>query len=143
MALAETPEPASAGAVGRLQDSDRLRGAIGSEDNSAPLKNQARNGLIGLRVMAPSRCPRCHGTAAVIGAPKGPHAAALMCICGRHLGWISSDTFNFISVLVRRFGRPTEPIVVRQLKRNATVPVPARYATPLAPTERLKSDVKI
>ena len=99
MALAETPEPASAGAVGRLQDSDRLRGAIGPEDNSAPLKNQARNGLIGLRVMAPSRCPRCHGTAAVIGAPKGPHAAALMCICGRHLGWISSDTFNFISVL--------------------------------------------
>ena len=127
MAPPDMPKPATAGAVNRLRENDRLSGAIGSENNPTPPKNQGRNGLIGLRVTAPSRCPRCRGTAAVIGAPKGPHAAALMCACGRHLGWISSDTFNFISDLVRRFGRPTEPIVVRQL--NVTRPSRCRRVT--------------
>ena len=72
--------------------------------------------LIGVCVTAPVRCPRCHSTAAVIGAGKGPHCAALMCVCGRHCGWISTASLNFISETVRRFGRPTDPIVMRTPK---------------------------
>jgi hypothetical protein len=69
--------------------------------------------LVGWSVRMPAPCPHCYGVAATIGAGRGPHSASLRCGCGRHLGWMSAETFTFITAIVRQFGRPTEPIVVR------------------------------
>src|SRR5262245_13352093 len=70
------------------------------------------NELIGLAITLPEQCPRCHGHDAVIGAGRGPHKASIMCVCGRHLGWMSYATFSFIAETVRQFGRPSAPISV-------------------------------
>ena len=70
--------------------------------------------LVGLAITLPERCPRCRGHSAVIGAGRGPHKASIMCVCGRHLGWMSVPTFNFIAETVRQFGRPSEPICVNR-----------------------------
>ena len=40
--------------------------------------------LVGLAIVMPAPCPRCNGTAATVGAGRGPHCASLMCVCGRH-----------------------------------------------------------
>ena len=68
--------------------------------------------LIGLAITLPEQCPRCNGHNAVTGAGRWPHKASLMCCCGRHLGWMSVLTFNFIAEAARKFGRPSEPISV-------------------------------
>ena len=45
---------------------------------------------------------------------KGPHAASLICAtCGVHCGWLSHVTHKFLTETINRFGRPTEPIVIR------------------------------
>jgi hypothetical protein len=69
--------------------------------------------LLGLGIITPNPCARCNGTGAVIGAGKGSHAASVMCVCGRHRGWLPQGVFNFLLESVRCFGRPTEPIKVR------------------------------
>jgi hypothetical protein len=66
--------------------------------------------LVGLAIIMPAPCPRCHGTAATIGAGRGEHAASLMCVCGQHRGWMGPQSYGFIAATVRQFGRPTEPI---------------------------------
>jgi hypothetical protein len=72
------------------------------------------NNLVGLRVEMPTPCPSCARNVATIGEGRGPHKASLHCTaCERHRGWMSIEAFHFVSDLVRRFGRPTEPIVVR------------------------------
>jgi hypothetical protein len=68
--------------------------------------------LVGLAITLLEQCPRCNGHDAVIGAGHGPHKASIMCVCGRHLGWMSEATFTFIAETVRQFGRPSEPISV-------------------------------
>jgi hypothetical protein len=70
--------------------------------------------LVGLAITLPEKCPRCSGHDAVIGNCRGPHKASIMCVCGRHLGWMSAPTFNFIAEIVRQFGRPSEPICVNR-----------------------------
>src|SRR5262245_7695190 len=77
--------------------------------------------IIGLAIVMPTPCPRCNGVAATIGTGRGPHSASLMCSCGRHLGWMSAQTFDFITEIVRRFGRPTEPIQVRVKNGSASL----------------------
>jgi hypothetical protein len=79
------------------------------------------NSLIGLAITLPDQCPRCCGHDAVIGAGRGPHKASIMCVCGRHLGWMSLATFNFINATVQQFGRPTEPICVNRQPTTAEV----------------------
>src|SRR5262245_51079602 len=69
--------------------------------------------IVGLALVMPTPCSRCNGVAATIGAGCGPHRASSLCACGRHLGWISAEAFNFISEIAHRFGRPTEPVQVR------------------------------
>src|SRR5215470_20157338 len=76
----------------------------------APSSTDANLG--GLAITLPDTCPRCSGHDAVIGTGRGPHKASIMCVCGRHLGWMSVPTFIFIAGTVRRFGRPSEPIFV-------------------------------
>jgi hypothetical protein len=77
--------------------------------------------LIGLAITGPEPCPRCSGHDAVIGAGRGPHKASIMCVCGRHLGWMSVATFNFIAETVCRFGRPSVPICVNRKPPTTTV----------------------
>ena len=72
-----------------------------------------RDPTYGLLVQLPVAC-QCGGTLAVIGAGKGPHALATNCTaCGAHRSWLSHMTHDFLTKLVNKFGRPTEPIVLR------------------------------
>jgi hypothetical protein len=67
----------------------------------------------GLVVRPPQPC-RNGCDLAVFGEGKGPHAASLICAeCGAHRGWVSHATHKFLTEIVNRFGRPTEPIVIR------------------------------
>jgi hypothetical protein len=55
----------------------------------------------------------CCRNICVIGAARGPHAGGLVCTgCGQHRGWLSKTTAQWS--VVRRFGPPTTPIVVRK-----------------------------
>ena len=76
--------------------------------------------LVGLAITLSEPCPRCRGHDAVIGAGRGPHKASIMCVCGRHLGWMSIATFNFTAEIVRRFGRPSTPISVTRKPPTTT-----------------------
>jgi hypothetical protein len=50
-----------------------------------------------------------------IGAGKGPHVGELICAgCGRHRGWLSKATAQWIEHVATRFGAPATPIVVRK-----------------------------
>jgi hypothetical protein len=84
--------------------------------------------LIGLAITVPERCPRCSGHDAVIGTGRGPHKASIMCVCGRHLGWMSTPTFNFLAETVRQFARPSEPISVTRKPPPTTAE--AKSSTP-------------
>jgi hypothetical protein len=100
--------------------------------------------VVGLAIVMPTPCPRCRGVAATIGAGRGPHLASLMCTCGRHLGWMSADTFTFTTAIVRQFGRPTEPIVVRnrnQLPVLASTPAEIPPARPNWSTRMNRSEL--
>jgi hypothetical protein len=80
--------------------------------------------VVGLAITPPEQCPHCSGHDAVIGAGRGPHKASIMCVCGRHLGWMSTVTFNFINATVQQFGRPREPICVNRQRATAEVKSP-------------------
>jgi hypothetical protein len=57
----------------------------------------------------------CCRNVCIIGAGKGPHTGELRCAdCGRHRGWLSKSTAQWIESVVTRFGAPTTPIVVRK-----------------------------
>jgi hypothetical protein len=87
--------------------------------------------LVGLAITLPEQCPRCNGHDAVIGTGRGPHKASIMCVCGRHLGWMSVPTFNFIAETIRQFGRLSEPICVNRQRATADVKSPTDMKEPL------------
>jgi hypothetical protein len=89
----------------------------------------ADDNLVGLAITLPECCPRCSGHSAVVGAGRGPHAAAILCLCGRHLGWMSREAFSFFNETVRRFGRPTTPIQIRRNRGASSKVVRCRRAT--------------
>jgi len=60
------------------------------------------------------RARPCHDNLAVLHPGKPPHSAELRCAaCNAHRGWLPQTVLNFIIETTRRFGAPTEPIVVR------------------------------
>jgi hypothetical protein len=70
--------------------------------------------VIGLQVTLPGPC-RCGESVAVTRSSRGPHHAGLLCdCCGGHRGWLSGATFRFLSDVIENFGRPIEPIEIRQ-----------------------------
>jgi hypothetical protein len=80
---------------------------------------------IGLTVILPKPCGNCGSDSAIIGSSRGPHHANLLCeCCSRHRGWLSGTTYKFLSDVIENFGRPTEPILVRQ---NQSPPSGAGY----------------
>jgi hypothetical protein len=75
--------------------------------------------LLGLSVRSPDAC--CASGVATIG-----DANVLICRgCQRRCGVLSTFTANWLRQVVKTFGRPTDPIVVRQ-KSNCRPRLPAR-----------------
>jgi hypothetical protein len=74
--------------------------------------------LYGLRIQLErtidGHCAECGETTVVIGFSSGSHAASLRCRrCDRHRGWLPKTVADFLTGVVVRFGRPTEPITIR------------------------------
>jgi hypothetical protein len=70
--------------------------------------------ITGIDVRLPDHC-RCGASLAIIGAGAGPHCASLRCeVCDTHRGWVSRDSYNFLISIIEKFGRPTEPVLIRR-----------------------------
>jgi hypothetical protein len=66
------------------------------------------------------RINRCCGDRATIHAGKGPHGGELRCSrCGRHRGWLSKTTANFLLATIENFGPPATPPTITTNKREA------------------------
>src|SRR5262245_7737138 len=89
--------------------------------------------VVGLMV---ARACRCGSIAATIGSSSGPHHARLVCAeCGSFREWLPGAAFRFITEIVDRLGRPTEPFVIRDPSSEATVTA-AMSPQSQPPTER-------
>ena len=75
---------------------------------------------IGLTVRHRQRaCPECRSVDSIIGAGDDQHVAEMVCAtCDRHRGWMSRPAYDFIVGIIRRHGRPTEPILLMIAKRD-------------------------
>jgi hypothetical protein len=74
--------------------------------------------LVGLRIRLERTIEvlcTCGETAVVCGSSSGgPHLASLRCqACDAHRGWLSRSSGEFLLAAIDRFGRPREPIIVR------------------------------
>lgn len=70
---------------------------------------------VSLAIILRRICCNCGHERATIGSSAGPHAARLNCCgCGDHRGWLSAATFKFLCDVIDNFGRPIEPIEIRQ-----------------------------
>lgn len=79
-----------------------------------------RSSIAGLTVHLDQHC-RCGATVAVIVEGKGPHVAALRCPdCNVFRQWLPRKVCEFLSELVARTGRPTEPIEIYEQVRPPT-----------------------
>ena len=89
--------------------------------------------LAGLRVLLPDECT-CGATLVEIEPGRGSHRVGLRCGCGHHRGWISARSHEFLTSVVALFGRPVDPIVVRNVP-NSEICADAQTATPLGAGE--------
>jgi hypothetical protein len=70
--------------------------------------------LTGLSVELPDAC-RCASNVVIIGAGTQIHRAMLRCrSCGRHRGWLSKFTADWIEHVAARFGAPEIIKIQRQ-----------------------------
>jgi len=76
----------------------------------------AHSNLVGIKVKLDRKQQCCNGTC-IIRPGQGPHAALVCDGCGAHCGWLSQSALNFITETTRRFGAPSEPIVLRQQEK--------------------------
>jgi hypothetical protein len=57
---------------------------------------------------------RCGSDTAIIGEGSAMYRATLTCrSCGRHRGWLSRPTANWIEAVIDLHGRPDKPIEMR------------------------------
>jgi hypothetical protein len=76
---------------------------------------QQTDPLVGLTVDLEDPCKWCRTHLVIIGAGKGPHLASLKCkACGEHRGWMSRQSYTFLTKTTEQFGRTSEPIKVRR-----------------------------
>jgi hypothetical protein len=82
--------------------------------------------LVGLKMKLDRPADRkqpCCRNICMIGAGRGPHAGALHCVdCGRHRGWISKVSADWLKNVIARFGAIESPIVVCKQEPNAASP---------------------
>jgi hypothetical protein len=77
-------------------------------------ETQQTGPIVGLVVDLQDACA-CGTNLAVIGAGSGPHLASLRCqACDHHRGWVSRQSYNFLTKTTEQFGRTDEPIKVRR-----------------------------
>jgi hypothetical protein len=58
---------------------------------------------------------KCGSDIAIVIRGRGLYAAELACVrCGAHRGRLSDSTLNWISLVMRKFGAPPTPIVLRR-----------------------------
>ncbi len=76
--------------------------------------------LVGILVQPDDDCS-CGEQVAVIEPSAPPHAGRLVCYsCGKHRGWLPRHASNFITELINKFGRPTEPVAYRRGLTSST-----------------------
>jgi len=87
---------------------------FGVSDVAPVVAAPADDPLAGLAVkLEHDRC-KCGSDTAIIGAGKAMHHTSLTCrSCGRHRGWLSRFTANWIEAVINLHGRPDKPIIVR------------------------------
>jgi hypothetical protein len=84
---------------------------------TAPSPSPSPDPLVGLLVELPDTC-RCMSTVAVIGTGTQIHRAMLSCrSCGRHRGWLSKFTADWIAHVAAKFGAPEIIKIQRQRQR--------------------------
>jgi hypothetical protein len=75
-------------------------------------------------------CAICGETAVILGTGTAPHLAALRCLsCGRHRGRLPQTVADFLIALIAKFGRPAEPITIRNSELAASLGAPAAEAS--------------
>jgi hypothetical protein len=88
--------------------------------------------IVGIQVQLHQRSCPCGYEIFVTGYGKAPHRASLRCdSCGKHGGWVSKESGQFLEKIVGCFGRPTTPIIVR----NAQAPAETTGASHSTETE--------
>ena len=84
----------------------------GKARHSSPQLDNA-DPLVGIEINLPRHC-QCGHNMLHVGPGRDPHRASVRCArCGRHCGWLSHKTANFLSAVIERFGRPIAPVHVR------------------------------
>jgi hypothetical protein len=97
----------------------------------------------GLEVILEYPCRRCRSTAAIVAAGTGPHAAALECAsCGRFQQWLARECCGFLTEVVARFGRPTEPIRIFEQVHGGRVAHDRRHQTSAPESEDNNMDMR-
>jgi hypothetical protein len=71
---------------------------------------------------------KCGSDIAIVGRGRGLHADLACVGCGAHRGWLSDSTLNWINLVMRKFGAPPTPIVLR--RRRQTFRASAREQSP-------------
>jgi hypothetical protein len=78
--------------------------------------------LIGVTVLlerAVDRNKPCCRSVATITPGAGPHPAGLVCAdCGRFRGWMSKPTAQRLNEVIRVFGVPPEPLIIRDASHH-------------------------
>ena len=73
-----------------------------------------RTRIYGLSVVLPDQCRNCNSNTAFVGDAPPSHFTQLKCDgCGCGRGYVGRDFCAFLEELIKQFGRPTEPIVLR------------------------------
>jgi hypothetical protein len=74
--------------------------------------------ILGLRIdLRRGSCPSCGACNVTVGKGAAMHAASLRCVdCDKFRGWAPKALVEFLLESVALFGRPTEPVSLRDIK---------------------------
>jgi hypothetical protein len=88
-----------------------------SPSTPIPAPTPVPNPLVGLHVQLEDKC-RCGAVLTIIGEGAGPHITSLTCAkCERHRGWLPRDVHDSILKIVKQFGIPNQPVLIRRSAR--------------------------
>ena len=81
--------------------------------------------IVGLKVQTPTPCQKCRCVTARIAEGQWLNVPLLCTSCGIERGRLSYETLKFIRRVVETFGRPTEPIKLKQGNLPKQFPQPS------------------